>query len=161
MDWQLIISRPRQNGCHFPNDICKCIFLHFVTISLKFVPNGTMNNIPALVQIMLGADQATRHYLNQWWFVYWRIFVSLSLNELFSFQSYRLPAVRLLCNVLRDLCTPVQKYPYILVLFRRIPFALSVCNFPWWYISWFKVHSNEFFKIIKAFNIFDVLCNGY
>ena len=29
----------------------------------------------------LGADQAS-HYLNQWWLVYWRIYVSPSLNEL-------------------------------------------------------------------------------
>ena len=32
----------------------------------------------------LGAVQATSHYLNQWWLVYWRIYASLSLNELIS-----------------------------------------------------------------------------
>ena len=30
----------------------------------------------------LGAGQATSHYLNQWWLVHWRIYVSLDLNEL-------------------------------------------------------------------------------
>ena len=30
----------------------------------------------------LGAFQATSHYLNRWWLVYWRIYVSLGLNEL-------------------------------------------------------------------------------
>ena len=30
----------------------------------------------------LGADQATSHYLNQWWLVYWCTYVSLGLNEL-------------------------------------------------------------------------------
>ena len=45
------------NGRHFANDIFKCIFLNeyvrFLNkISLKFVPKGLMNNIPALVQIM-------------------------------------------------------------------------------------------------------------
>ena len=30
----------------------------------------------------LGADQATSHYRNQWWLVYWCIYVSFSLNEL-------------------------------------------------------------------------------
>ena len=30
----------------------------------------------------LGADQATSHYLNQWWLVYRRIYASLGLNEL-------------------------------------------------------------------------------
>ena len=49
--------RPRQNGRHFPDDIFKWIFLNdnilFPTkISLKFVPRGPINNIPALVQIM-------------------------------------------------------------------------------------------------------------
>ena len=29
----------------------------------------------------LGAIQATSHYFNQWWFVYWRIYASLGLNE--------------------------------------------------------------------------------
>ena len=49
--------RPRQNGRHFPDDIFKWIFLDdnvwiSINISLKFVPRGPINNIPALVQIM-------------------------------------------------------------------------------------------------------------
>ena len=49
--------RPRQNGRHFADDSFKCIFLHETVwissnISLKFVPNGQINNIPSLVQIM-------------------------------------------------------------------------------------------------------------
>ena len=32
----------------------------------------------------LGAVQATSHYLNQWWLVYWRIYASLGLNELIN-----------------------------------------------------------------------------
>ena len=49
--------RPRQNGCHFPDDIFKCIFLNenawiSIKISLKFVPKCPINKIPALVQIM-------------------------------------------------------------------------------------------------------------
>ena len=30
----------------------------------------------------LGTNQATSHYLNWWWLVYWRIYESLCLNEL-------------------------------------------------------------------------------
>ena len=49
--------RPRQHGPHFPDDIFKYILLNenvWITIksSLKFVPKGPINNIPALVQIM-------------------------------------------------------------------------------------------------------------
>ena len=51
------ILKPRQNGRHFPDDIFKYIFLNAnwsisITISLKIVPHGPINNIPALVQIM-------------------------------------------------------------------------------------------------------------
>ena len=49
--------RPRHNGCHFADDILKCIFLNenaqiSLKISLKFVPKVRINNIPGLVQIM-------------------------------------------------------------------------------------------------------------
>ena len=49
--------RPRKNGRHFADGIFKCIFLNenvwiSIKISLKFVPKGPINNIPALVQIM-------------------------------------------------------------------------------------------------------------
>ena len=49
--------RPTQYGRHFPDDIFKWIFLNenvwiSIEISLKFVPKGQINNIPALVRIM-------------------------------------------------------------------------------------------------------------
>ena len=49
--------RPRQNCRQFSDDIFKCIFLNenmqtYIKLSLKFVPNIPVNNIPALVQIM-------------------------------------------------------------------------------------------------------------
>ena len=49
--------RPRRNEQHFVDDIFKCIFCNkidwiSIKISLKFVPKGPNNNIPALVQIM-------------------------------------------------------------------------------------------------------------
>ena len=55
--YKLNTLRPRQNGHRFPDNIFKCIFLNenvwiSIKISLKFVPKGPINNIPALVQIM-------------------------------------------------------------------------------------------------------------
>ena len=49
--------RPRRNGQHSADDIFKRIFFNenvliSLNISLKFVPKGPINNIPALVQIM-------------------------------------------------------------------------------------------------------------
>ena len=49
--------RPRQNGRHFADDIFKRIFVNEniwipIKISLKFIPKGSINNTPAMVQIM-------------------------------------------------------------------------------------------------------------
>ena len=50
--------KSRQNGCHFVDDISNCSFLNenvWISIknSLKFVPRGQINHIPALVQKMV------------------------------------------------------------------------------------------------------------
>ena len=37
-------------------------------------------------RLWLGAGQATSHYLNQWWLVYWRIYASLDLKKLIRGQ---------------------------------------------------------------------------
>ena len=57
----------------------KSIFLNenvrlSILISLKFVPNGPIDNKSALVQLMA-------YYLNQWWIVYRCIYASLGLFE--------------------------------------------------------------------------------
>ena len=57
--------RPRQNGRQFADDTLKRIFLNEnITISikssLKFVPKGPINNIPALVQIMAWRRQGDK-----------------------------------------------------------------------------------------------------
>ena len=51
------ILRPRQNSRYFADDTFKRIFMNgnvriSINFSLKFVPKGLINNIPALVQIM-------------------------------------------------------------------------------------------------------------
>ena len=54
---QINTLKPRENCSHFTDYIFKCIFLDeniwiSIDISLKFVPKGWFNNIPALVQVM-------------------------------------------------------------------------------------------------------------
>ena len=56
-DWRINTLRPRQNGRHFADVIFKCIFLNEniwipIKTSLKLVPQGPINDIPALFQIM-------------------------------------------------------------------------------------------------------------
>ena len=55
--WMLNTLRPRQNGGRFADDILDCLLLNenvwiSIKISLKFLPKGPINNIPALVPIM-------------------------------------------------------------------------------------------------------------
>ena len=69
------------------DDVFKCISLNengWIKISLKFVRKLRISNDPAYVQIMAWRrpeNQATSHYLNQWLFVYWRMYASLGFNE--------------------------------------------------------------------------------
>ena len=49
-------SRPRQNLCHFVEDIFECIVLNenfriLIKVSLNFILNGQIENTPASVKI--------------------------------------------------------------------------------------------------------------
>ena len=113
--------RPRQNGRHFTDDIFKCIFLNenisiLTKISLNFVPKGRINNIQALVQIMAWCWQATNHYLNQWWLVYWRIYALLGLNELTLLVLRRKYSVNLFNTMAADALVPVPRPSAAMIL---------------------------------------------
>ena len=61
--------KPRQDGRHFADIIFKCILLNeniciSNKISLKYVCWGLWQH---WFRLWLGTEQATRHYLNQWW----------------------------------------------------------------------------------------------
>ena len=82
--------RLRQNGRHFPGDIFKWIFLNetvwiSIKISQKFVPDGPIKKIPALVQIMAWCRTGDRPSSERMMVVYWRIYAFLGLNELRHF----------------------------------------------------------------------------
>ena len=89
--WQWLNTlRPRQNGRHFADDIFKRIFVNenariLIEISLKFVPKGPIKILQHNgSRWWLVAWTTPSHYLNQWWFVYRRIYASFDLNELTS-----------------------------------------------------------------------------
>ena len=75
----------------------------------------------------LGADQATSHYLKQWWLVYWRIYPPLGLNELSKkimvTASTVLQLKHLLCLLVERCHTLKQAYVDLLagVIFDFIP----------------------------------------
>ena len=69
--------------------IFKCILVNenvwiIIKISLKFVPKGPINNIPALVQMINGFALVRRHAViwTSGGIDYWHIYASLGLNEL-------------------------------------------------------------------------------
>ena len=84
--------KPRQNCRYFPDDISKCIFLNenvwiLIKISLKFVSDGPINNIPALVQIMAWRRQGTKPSSEPMMVrLLTHIYASLDLNELTRYQ---------------------------------------------------------------------------
>ena len=81
-----LLGAYRQQFKHFAEDISKFSFLNenawiSPKISLKCVAKVRIDNIPALVQIMvwrLPGDKPL--YTDQCWLVYWRIYASLGLD---------------------------------------------------------------------------------
>ena len=91
--------RPRQDGRHFPDDIFKSISLNgnvliSIKISLKFVPKGLINNIPALVQVMAWRRPGDKPLSEPMMvsLLTWRIYASLGLNELTLINWFSTPA---------------------------------------------------------------------
>ena len=87
ISWYINSFRPRRNKRHLTDDILKFIFLNEnVWISFWFhwrlFLRFELTIFKHWLRWWLGADQATSHYLNEWWLVYWCIYASLSLNEL-------------------------------------------------------------------------------
>ena len=89
--WPLSINtlRPTQNGHHFPDNIFKCIFLNEnVWFHGSFFLWFQLTIFQHWFRYWLGANQATSHYLSQWWLTYRRIFASLGLNAPLSNLSW-------------------------------------------------------------------------
>ena len=90
--------RRRQNGHHFQMTFSNAFSWMKI---LKFQLECHWNLFPRVQLIIfqhwfrqwLGADQATSHYLNQWWLVYWRIYVSLGLNELITINHVSIRSI--------------------------------------------------------------------
>ena len=89
--WQMsfvvcIALRTRQNYCNF-SDVFKCISLSEnkwiqMKFSLKFVPKGTIDNIPALVQIMAWHQPGHKPLSEPMMVSLLLLYAPLSLNEL-------------------------------------------------------------------------------
>ena len=103
--WMLIVAdnrshvntlRPRQNGHLFPDDFFSKAFswMKIYEFQLKFHWSLFVTICQHWFRWWLGANQATSHYLNQWWLDHWHIYASLGLNKLND-----------------DITSTVEKYP--------------------------------------------------
>ena len=86
--------RSRQNDRHFIDDIFKRIFLNeivwnSITISLKLVPKGPINNIPALVKTMAWRQPGDRPLFESMMVSLLRIYASLGLIRLWQVMMRR------------------------------------------------------------------------
>ena len=112
----------------------------------------------------LGAVQATSHYLNQCWLVYWRIYASLGLNDLttkctlqMETQHDRLvllamDAVKLFCHEQLDgVCDQLRTIPY--KVSQPIIYCIIVSHLPLPCSGVMMTSSNG--------NIFRVICPLY
>ena len=87
--------RPRQNGRHFQMTFSNAIsWMKIDEFRLRFHWSLFQRFQLTIFQHWfgqwLGAVQVTSHYLNQWWLIYRRIYVSLGLNELMKMFEFRL-----------------------------------------------------------------------
>ena len=123
--------RPRQSERHLADDIFKCIFVNEnvwipIKISLKFVPKGPINNIPALVQIMawrrpgdkpLSEPMMARLLMHicvtrpQWVNkIFWPTQEdSLSIGQLTTFYEWQTPSFMVLCTIYFTGCFDSQQ----------------------------------------------------
>ena len=58
------------------------IVVFWLNFHWNMFPRVQLTIIQHWFRYWLGAVQATSHYLNQWWLVYWRIYASLGLSVL-------------------------------------------------------------------------------
>ena len=83
-----------QDGRYFGRRHIRCIFLNeniwiTINISLKFVPKGQVNNIPALVQIMAWCRPSDKPLSEPLWVsLLTHVYPSLGLNELTSEKTF-------------------------------------------------------------------------
>ena len=142
--------RPRQNGHHFA-DICKCILLNenvwiTINLSLKFVLERQISNIPLLVQIMawrqLGDKPLSEPMMTKFGDAYMRHSASMSwLQYICLFDSDS--SISLLCN---------KEYlvQFGVILYQHMDARTTALQSIFWKDSF-----------VSNFNFIEVCCNEF
>ena len=114
--------RPRQNGRHIADDMFKCIFVNEnawipIEISLKLVPQGSINNNPALFQIMAWRRPGDKP-LSEPMMVSWLTHICITRPQWVKLFTLYFALI----NILKKHCkiTLVFQINYILVLYWNL-----------------------------------------
>ena len=131
---------PRQNGRHFADDNFRCIFVNEnvwipIKISLKFIPKGAINNIPALVKIMAWCRAGYKPLSEP-------MMVSLPTHICITRPQWVNPLIPGRCEYICDFKYVLFKHVLLIDIFR-----VSYENFPhtnatgpyWWDSLWIRL----------------------
>ena len=163
----LYTLRPRQNGHSFAYDIFKCIFLNenvwiSIKISLKFVPKGPINNIPALVQIMAWRLPGDKPSSEPMVVSYWHIYASLGLNE---FRCIH--ALLVATSLHNKMCVISHKKRQLFWHFKKKQATVAMPYFWKGIIIWWQCNNNQDDKrcfqgvqITSVDKIIDIISRG-
>ena len=135
----LKILRPRQNERHFADDILSTwtkMFALRLTFHWRLFRRVHLTIFQHWFRKWLGVDQATSHYLNQWWLVYWRIYASLGLNELklhMKCKFIKMPKLISVINLANIECMPYisKSFGLVRVNCSQIVTYLFICQLRW------------------------------
>ena len=136
--------RPRQNGRHFPDDSFKCILLNenvliSLKISLKFLPDVPVNNITALVLIMVWRRTGDEPLSEPWWLVHRRIYASTGINGLTHSCKNRLDGVLI---ILTCILHRLDKTSYNMLFTKCFPLTFDILSQHKWFVPMFiKAHT--------------------
>ena len=111
--------RLRQNGRHFAGNTFKCIFFNenvriLINVSMKFVPKGPIDNIPALVLIMAWRRPGDKT-LSEPMMVSLLTYICVTLPQLFQPQNVdpwsMITAAHAVCSIKCSLIVFKQLHP--------------------------------------------------
>ena len=122
-----------------PDDIFKYILLNWnrymvVEMSPRFVPKGSVNNIPALVQIMVWRRSGGIAYFRRWCVAVWVVFICISFTNTWDPQTKPLQETqhnRFNQHTKRQLPTRIYRHNVL-------------CNF------WFSIRANNSKSVVLS-----------
>ena len=107
----------------------------------NLAPLVAIGVFPFSLEALVCTNQATSHYLNKWWLVYWCIYGSLGLSELTNFHSWN--------------CIQSYVCNFAAILFRARWVILLKMSKLWVYICRYIVHCDKTAKVTLSIHLLE------